>query len=128
MLTGEPTHKHITRRRKLHDHEKQAPFLECTIEGDDVAVGRDAMVSIDLLTLVGALVRGQPCSQDALDSNKWRPIVGEIASTVGDTVCAVAELSLELEATIVDDDASEVGDEIRFAGSFGGHGGGLREA
>ena len=92
------------------------------MERNDVAVARDAVVSIDLLALVDKLARGQPGSQDALDGNEWRAIVGEIASAVSDAVCAVAELSFELEAAIVDDDASEVGDEIGFAGSFGVHG------
>lgn len=87
---------------------------------------RETGVIIDLLLLVGELVGGQPCSQDTLDGDEWGPIVSEIASAVGDAVCAVAELSFELEAAIVDDDASEVGDEIRFV-SFGGHGDGLRE-
>lgn len=123
------THKHITRPCELHDHEEQASFFECAIEGDDITVRRETEVIIDLLLLVGELVGGQPCSQDTLDGDEWRPIVSEIASAVGDAVCAVAELSFELETAIVDDDASEVGDEIRFAG-FGGHGGhgdGLRE-
>jgi hypothetical protein len=88
---------------------------------------RDTVVIIDLLSLAGELVGGQPCSQDTLDGNEWRPIVSEISSAVGDAVCAVAELSFELEAAIVDDDASEVGDEIGFAGNFGVHGGGLRK-
>jgi hypothetical protein len=90
-------------------------------------VRRDTVVIIDLLSLLGELVGGQPCSQDTLDGNEWRPIVSEISSAVGDAVCAVAELSFELEAAIVDDDASEVGDEIGFAGNFGVHGGGLRK-
>jgi len=97
------------------------------VEGDDVAVARDTVVSIDLLALVGELLGLQPCPQDTFDGDEWRPIAGEIASAVSDAVCAVAELSFELEAAIVDDDASEVGDEIRFAGSFGVHGSGLRK-
>lgn len=127
LVAEQGTHKHITRRCELHDHEEQASFFECTIEGDDIAVRRDTVVIINLLSLLGDLVGGQPCSQDTLDGDEWRPILSEIASTVGDAVCAVAELSFELEAAIVDDDASEVGDEIRFARSFDGHGDGLRK-
>jgi hypothetical protein len=88
-------------------------------------VARDTAVNIDLLALVGKLVGRQACSQNALDGDLWRSIVGKIASAVGDAVCAVAELSFKLEAAIVDDDASEVGDEIRFARRLDGHGGGL---
>ena len=97
------------------------------VEGDDVAVARDTVVGVDLSALVGELLGGQPCSQDALDGEEWRPVAGEIASAVGDTICAAAKLSFELKAAIVNDDASEVGDEIRFAGSFGMHGDGLRK-
>ena len=127
LVAEQETHKHITRRCELHNHEEQASFFECTIEGDDIAVRRDTVVIIDLLSLVGDLVGGQPYSQDTLDGDEWRPILSEVASTVGDAVCAVTELSFELEAAIVDDDASEVGDEIRFAGSFDGHSDGLRK-